>query len=38
MAVKLFALFIQVQIYLAALAIVNSFRKLYLAAKANRVA
>ena len=38
MAVKLFALFIQVQIYLAALAIVISFRKLYLTAEANRVA
>ena len=38
MAVKLFALFIQVQIYLAALAIVNSFRKLCLTARANRVA
>ena len=38
MAVKLLALFTQVQIYLAALAIVISFRKLCLTAKANRVA
>ena len=38
MAVKLFALYIQVQIYLAALAIVNSFRKLCLTAKESGVA
>ena len=37
-AVKLFALFIQVQIYLAVLAIANSFRKLCLTAKENHVA
>ena len=37
-AVKLFALLIQVQIYLAVLAIANSFRKLCLTAKENHVA
>ena len=37
-AVKLFALLIQVQIYLAVLAIANSFRKLCLTATENYVA
>ena len=37
-AVKLFALLIQVQIYLAVLAIANSFSKLSLTAKENHVA
>ena len=37
-AVKLFTLLIQVQIYLAVLAIANSFRKLCLTAKENHVA